>query len=136
VDTFCDLRDRRGVRGAAYVWANSQRLQQKLQVLGIRYQHRHELAPGKAIRAVQIAADKEARTAKRRRTTLSPAFADAYRRERLAGFDAGRFVAELGPDAHVVALFCVERDPAACHRSLLAERLERNLGVKVTHLTP
>jgi Protein of unknown function, DUF488 len=34
------------------------------------------------------------------------------------------------------ALLCVERDPQACHRSLLAERLAAERGVSVTHLTP
>ena len=68
--------------------------------------------------------------------SLSPAFIESYHRERLAGFYAAAFLADLGSDAHVVALFCVEREPAACHRSLLAERLTHDLGVKVTHLTP
>ena len=68
--------------------------------------------------------------------SLSPAFIESYRRERLDGFDSAGFLADLGPDARVVVLFCVEREPAACHRSLLAERLTHDLGVKVTHLTP
>src|ERR671929_14069 len=34
------------------------------------------------------------------------------------------------------ALFCVERDPEACHRALVAARLAERLGVEVTHLTP
>jgi hypothetical protein len=65
---------------------------------------------------------------------LDPAFAAAYRRERLASFDSRQFIADLGPDAHVVALFCVEREPAACHRSLLATRLQRDLDLPVEHL--
>jgi hypothetical protein len=36
----------------------------------------------------------------------------------------------------VVALFCVEREPAACHRSLVAARLSRDLGLDVEHLGP
>jgi hypothetical protein len=36
----------------------------------------------------------------------------------------------------VAALFCVEREPDACHRSLLAERLAADLGVEVVHLLP
>jgi len=35
-----------------------------------------------------------------------------------------------------VALFCVEREPAACHRSLLAERLGKDLGIEVEHIIP
>ncbi|HRO91039.1 MAG TPA: hypothetical protein PLC06_11125 [Promineifilum sp.] len=35
-----------------------------------------------------------------------------------------------------MALMCVEREPAACHRSLLAERLRQAWGVEVVHLVP
>jgi uncharacterized protein (DUF488 family) len=134
VDTFVDIRARRGVRGAAYAFANSQRLQTRLAGLGIRYVHRPDLAPGAETRAQQLTADKASKTGKRQRTVLDPAFAAAYRRERLASFDSRQFIADLGPDAHVVALFCVEREPAACHRSLLATRLQRDLGLPVEHL--
>jgi uncharacterized protein (DUF488 family) len=136
VDTFCDLRARRGVRGREYAFANSQRLQARLADLGIRYLHRPDLAPSEAVRAAQYAADAATHTAKRQRTILSPEFGASYRRERLAGFDSAGFVADLGAEARVVVLFCVEREPAACHRSLLAERLAQDLGVKITHLTP
>jgi hypothetical protein len=33
-------------------------------------------------------------------------------------------------------MLCVERDPEACHRSLVAERLEAEHGVEVVHLRP
>jgi len=39
-------------------------------------------------------------------------------------------------DATTVALFCVEREPAACHRSLVAERWQQDLGGQVIHLLP
>ena len=136
VDTFVDIRSRRGVRGAAYAFANSQRLQARLAELNIRYLHRPDLAPSPETRNQQYAADKANKTAKRQRSVLDPVFAAAYRQERLAGFDSGQFIADLGPDAHVIALFCVERKPTACHRSLLATRLQRDLGVEVRHLLP
>jgi uncharacterized protein (DUF488 family) len=136
VDTFCDLRARRGVRGREYAFANSRRLQARLIDLGIRYLHPRDLAPSAATRAEQFAADAATHTAKRLRTQLSPAFIESYRREHLTGFDSASFVADLGPEARVVVLFCVEREPAACHRSLLANQLAHDLGVKVTHLTP
>lgn len=136
VDILVDIRSRRGVRGAAYAFANSQRLQARLAELGIRYLHRPDLAPSPETRGQQFAADKASKTAKRQRAVLDPAFAAAYRQERLAGFDSRQFLADLGPDARVVALFCVERQPAACHRSLLATRLQRDLGVEVRHLLP
>src|SRR5436190_2214678 len=62
-------------------------------------------------------------------------FTAAYQAERLADFDPARFVADLGPDAHVVCLFCVEGNPAACHRSLVAQRLADDLGLHITHIT-
>lgn len=136
VDTFCDLRARRGVRGRDYAFANSQRLQARLAELGIRYVHRPDLAPGAATRAAQFAADKAEHTAKRQRSVLSQAFVDAYGRQRLDGFDSRAFLTDLGPEARVIALFCVERTPEACHRGLLAERLARDLDINVHHLLP
>ena len=136
VDTFCDIRARRGVRGPEYAFANSVRLQARLAELGIRYIHRGDLAPSPATRGQQHAADLASHTARRQRAALSPGFVDAYRREQLAGFDSQAFVTGLGAEARVVALFCVEREPAACHRSLLAEKLARDLGIDVRHLAP
>jgi uncharacterized protein (DUF488 family) len=136
VDTFVDIRRRRGVRGADYAFANSQRLQARLAGLGIRYVHRLDLAPGPETRSQQSAVDKANKTPKRQRTVLDPAFAAAYRQERLAALDSRQFLVDLGPEARIVALFCVEREPAACHRSLLTERLQRDLGVAVRHLLP
>ena len=136
VDTFCDIRRRRGVRGSAYAFANSQRLQGRLAELGIRYVYRADLAPSLEVRQAQEAADKANKTAKRKRTALGAAFVEAYRRESLDGFDRHEFVIELGQEAHVVALFCVEREPAACHRSLVVERLEAELATTVRHLLP
>jgi len=136
VDTFCDLRQRRGVRGSDYAFANRRRLQARLTELGIRYLHFRDLAPSQALREVQYAADRADRTAKRRRTRLSEEFVERYREERLSAFDSPTFIEQLGPTARVVALFCVERASEACHRSLVAERLHRDLGVEVIHVTP
>jgi uncharacterized protein (DUF488 family) len=124
------------VRGSAYAFANSERLQARLSALGIRYIHHKELAPDAETRASQSAADHAARTRKRDRRTLSPAFVEAYRRARLDRFDPAAFLAGLGPDVSAAALFCVEGQPAACHRSLLADRLAEAAGVEVVHLVP
>lgn len=136
VDTFCDIRWRRGVRGSEYAFVNSARLQKRLDELGIRYLHFRELAPSPALRQRQWDADKAEGTAKRKRSELSPVFVIGYREEMLAGFDSRKFVEALGPEAKTVALFCVEREPAACHRSLLAAKLQQDLGVDVEHLRP
>lgn len=37
IDTFCDIRQRRGVRGSEYAFVNSNRLQNKLAELDIKY---------------------------------------------------------------------------------------------------
>ena len=47
-----------------------------------------------------------------------------------------RFLEELPDGTEVIALFCVEREPAACHRSLVAERLQNLNQVFVDHLMP
>ena len=138
VDTFCDIRWRRGVRGAEYAFANRARLQKRLAELGIRYLHFRGLAPTPALRQRQAEADKARGTTKRKRSALGEVFIAGYREERLSAFDSRKFVEQLGTEARTVALFCVEREPAACHRSLLAERLQQDLGAQceVIHLTP
>lgn len=136
VDVFCDIRDRRGVRGADYAFANSRRLQLRLAELGIRYFHFRDLAPSRGLRTCQEAWDKARRTAKRRRQELSREFIDGYHRDCLEPFRSDRFLERLGPAVQVAALFCVEREPEACHRSLLAERLARDLGIDQVHLVP
>ena len=136
VDLFCDIRQRRGVRGHEYAFANSQRLQDRLAAGAFRYVHRLDLAPSAGLRAVQMAADSATHTATRRREALSDEFIRAYGEQVLAGFDSRSFADSLGPDAHVVALFCVERVHTACHRGLLANRLARDLRLPLMHLTP
>ena len=134
VDTFFEVRWRRGVRGKEYAFVNSNRLQKRLGELGIRYVHLRELAPPPALRQRQYAADKARQIAKRQRTGLDEAFVEGYRQEVLASFDTGLFVEKLGPDVRNIVFFCVEREPGACHRSILAQRLEEDLGVTITHL--
>jgi uncharacterized protein (DUF488 family) len=136
VDTFCDIRLRRGVRGSEYAFVNHRRLEARLTERNIRYLHFKDLAPSLALRERQKAADKAGRTAKRQRTELSELFVTGFCEECLQSFDSRKFIERLGGEARVVALFCVERAPAACHRSLVAERLQRDLGVEVVHLTP
>lgn len=136
VDTFCDIRSRRGVRGSAYAFANSLRLQARLAELGIRYLYRKDLAPTKAVRDRQAAVDKATKIAKRKRTTLGEAFITAYRSECLASFDPHSLLYDLEEDAEVVALFCVEKDPEACHRSLVADKLAKELKLEVEDIVP
>jgi uncharacterized protein (DUF488 family) len=136
VDVFCDVRWRRGVRGALYAFANSERLQATLQEVGIRYLYRRDLAPDPVIRAIQEEGDKARGIPKRSRERLDPSFVEAYERCCLAHFDAHAFVAQLEQEAQVVALFCVEREPEACHRSLIAHYLAKKVEVQISHINP
>ncbi|MCB9137337.1 MAG: DUF488 domain-containing protein [Caldilineaceae bacterium] len=135
IDVFCDVRARRGVRGSAYAFANSRRLQARLAELGIRYVHRPDLAPSPELRSRQTDSDKAAHTPKRERTKLSPAFVDGYTQEVLAHADSQAVLDALSPGRRLV-FCCVERYPDACHRSLLATELGRNLNLPVEHLLP
>jgi uncharacterized protein (DUF488 family) len=60
---------------------------------------------------------------------------ERYTREILDPADLDQVVAGL-PPAGVAALLCVERDPEACHRSLIAARLASRYGARVVHLRP
>jgi uncharacterized protein (DUF488 family) len=136
VDTLCDIRRRRGVRGREYAFANSERLQGRLKELGIRYIHWLALSPPEAVRQRQHEADRAANVARRKRAELDPAFVAAYEQSVLAHLQPDSLLAELGLEPKVIALFCVEREPAACHRSLLAAALSQEWGVEVAHLLP
>jgi uncharacterized protein (DUF488 family) len=135
VRVLLDVRQRRGVRGSEYAWANAKRLEAALGDAGIGYEHHAELAPTTELREVQYRADDEAGVGKRSRSELAPEYVDRYTREILGQVDLGLLVEEL-PEDGAAALFCVERDPEACHRSLIAERLERELGADIRHLRP
>ncbi len=135
-DLLCDLRSRRGVRGPLYTFANSQRLQQNLAALHIRYLHIKALAPAQPLREKQKQADKILGVARRKRVTLTRTFIEEYEQRYLSTFDARNFIAQLESDAGVMALFCVECNPDACHRSLVAAKLARELGLEVEHILP
>ena len=130
-----DVRQRRGVRGREYAWANARRLQAALAEAGIEYRHHLELAPTTELRQLQYREDDRRGVGKRSRVELAPEYRDRYVREILDRVDLGPIVAEM-PKDHASALFCVERDPEACHRSLIAARLADEYGVPVVHLRP
>ncbi|MDX3536786.1 DUF488 domain-containing protein [Streptomyces sp. MB09-01] len=135
VGLLLDLRQRRGVRGSDYSWANSARLQRALAAADIGYRHVKELAPTTELRQLQYREDDRQGVGKRNRIVLAPQYVERYTREILDPFDLGALVAEL-PSSSVTALFCVESDPEACHRSLVAERLRTEHGLPVTTIRP
>jgi len=130
-----DVRQRRGVRGGEYAWANSQRLQAALDEAGIAYRHERELAPTTQLRLLQYREDAKRGVGKRSREELAPEYRSRYTTEILDRADLGPLVGEL-PDEGASVLLCVERDPEACHRSLVAERLATAHGLPVVHLRP
>ena len=130
-----DVRQRRGVRGSEYAWANSARLQAALAGAGVDYSHHRELAPTTELRRLQYREDARLGVGKRSRSGLAPEYRERYTREILDEVDLAAIVARLPADA-ASALMCVERDPEACHRSIVAERLAAEHGVTVVHLRP
>ncbi len=129
------MRQRRGVRGARYAWANARRLQDALADAQIAYSHHRELAPTTELRHLQYAADDRNRVGKRSRTVLDPDYVERYVHEILDQADLDALVDEM-PAGATVALLCVEADPEACHRSLIAERLEQRYDLRVEHVRP
>ncbi|MFC9997282.1 DUF488 domain-containing protein [Nocardia sp. NPDC127526] len=135
VDLLLDLRQRRGVRGPDYSWANATRLQQSLTTANITYRHIKPLAPTTDLRHLQYREDARQGVGKRTRTALSPAYITRYTQEILTPFNLPALLSTLPPTS-TFALFCVERDPEACHRSLVAARLSTATARPVTNLRP
>lgn len=134
IDTFCDIRQRRGVRGSEYAFVNSNRLQSKLNELDIKYGHILELAPTTEIRELQKEADNQQGEHKRDRNKLGKIFTIAYKDKILSKFDFENFIESLEVvGANRVVLFCVEEKHEACHRSIVSDKLQQ-LGYKITHL--
>ena len=135
VGQLLDVRQRRAVRGSDYAWANSARLQAALVDADIEYCHHKELAPTTELRQLQYREDDRRGVGKRSRTQLAREYRERYVAEILDRADLDAVVAEL-PNERTAVLMCVERDPEACHRSLIAERLAADYGIDVTHLRP
>jgi uncharacterized protein (DUF488 family) len=134
VELVVDVRQRRGVRGPEYAWANARRLQDALAEAGIAYHHAKELAPTTELRQLQYREDARLGEGKRSRTVLSEGYARGYTEQILNRADLDALLALIG--GRTAALLCVERDPEACHRSLITARLERDRGLTPRHLRP
>ena len=133
VRRLLDVRQRRGVRGPQYAWANSRRLQATLAHAGIEYRHLPELAPTTELRHLQYDEDARQGVGKRSRVALAPEYVERYTKEILDRVPLEPLVEDLPRDG-ATALFCVECDPEACHRSLIAQRLHERFGLAVVHL--
>ena len=135
IDTFCDIRQRRGVRGAKYSFVNSNRLQQKLGELGIKYGYVPELAPTTEIRELQKEIDLEKGELKSERKELGKVFIVEYKNRILNHFDFEMLFEKLDQmAASKIVFFCVEEDSEACHRSIVANKLTDTYKYQVTNL--
>lgn len=135
IDVFCDIRQRRGVRGSQYKYVNSNYLQAKLADLGIQYKYIKDLAPNNEIRQKQKDADKLNKETKKLRSNLGRVFVEEYNRQVLDYFDFDVLIKELNEcNAQNPVFFCVEEKAEACHRSLVAKALSERLGIEVVNL--
>jgi beta-phosphoglucomutase-like phosphatase (HAD superfamily) len=87
------------------------------------------------LRQLQYREDERQGVGKRSRAALAPEYVERYEREILARADLSQVLADL-PATGAGALLCVEADPEACHRSLIAARLADEHTVQVSHLRP
>ncbi len=135
VTLLVDVRQRRGVRGPQFSWANSRRLQALLAAAGIAYSHHRELAPTTELRHLQYREDDRNRVGKRSRELLAPEYVRRYTAEILDRVPLEPVVDELR-ESGTAALLCVECAASACHRSLVADRIAERFGIEVRHLAP
>jgi len=135
IDTFVDIRRRRAVRGSKFAFVNSQRLQDKLKEIGVNYIHVLDLAPTNEIREAQKEADKKAKVKKRERDELGEEFKNLYREEILEKYDLENLFSNLNSlNSKNVVLFCVEKEPCACHRSLVTDKINAKYQIPIKHL--
>jgi uncharacterized protein (DUF488 family) len=128
-----DIRQRRGVRGPEYAWANAQRLQRLLSGNRMAYEYHPELAPDTELRHLQYREDDRQGVGKRSRERLSPEYVTAYTEEILDLVPLEPLVRRL-PVQGIGALLCVEATASACHRSLVAQRLADRFGFEIINL--
>lgn len=135
VDTFIDVRQRRGVRGSKYSFVNSNKLQEKLSSLNIKYIHQLDLAPSNEVRELQKNADFKKNELKQSREELDESFINAYKNLVLNKFDAKNFIENLQiNNSNKIVLFCVEENAKACHRSIITAKLFEELNLKIHNL--
>jgi hypothetical protein len=114
---------------------NSNKLQERLKTLGIKYLHILDLAPTNEIREAQKLADKLNNIKKRERNELGDEFKELYNKEILAKYNLEDLFSRLNNlNSKNIILFCVEKEPCACHRSLISDKLMENYQIQTLHL--
>lgn len=127
ITLFVDVRQRRGMRGSKYAFANSTYLQNKLNELGIQYIHIKELAPTNEIREAQKQNDLLTNQTKQKRECLGKKFIELYDEKILKQFDFQKFINQFNMEK--VVFFCVEQNCSACHRTLIIDKLKKEFGL-------
>ena len=142
IGIFVDIRQRRGMRNPRYKYANSNYLQARLGGMGIPYAYIPQLAPSPEMRQAQQAADKAINITKGDRTHLCAEYTRAFTEHmKDQGYTLKALISQArrncgypsASELENIALFCVERNPNACHRSLVASEMER-YGADVVHI--
>ena len=142
VGIFVDIRQRRGMRNPRYKYVNSTYLQTRLREMRIPYAHIPQLAPSTEMRQMQQDADKAANITKGARDHLCPQYTKAFTGHmKDQGYTLELLLSQakmasglLGTgNVESIALFCVERNPNACHRSLVASEME-HYGADIAHI--
>lgn len=135
IDLFCDIRQRRGVRGSQYKYVNSNYLQDKLQEFGIKYLYEKDLAPTNEIRQKQKEADKFNKETKKQRQKLGEVFAFEYQKQILGKYDITNLISQFEElEVNNIVLFCVEEFAEACHRSLVANKISKLTNCEIINL--
>jgi uncharacterized protein (DUF488 family) len=135
VTQLVDIRQRRGVRGPQYAWANARRLRALLSDARIGYEYHPELAPDTELRQLQYRDDDRQGVGKRSRMGLAPEYIRQYTDQVLDLVPLEPLIRRL-PVHGIGALMCVEATAQACHRSLVASRMAERYGFEVVHLEP
>ncbi|MBN8589931.1 MAG: DUF488 domain-containing protein [Rhodothermia bacterium] len=136
IDTLVDVRQRRGVRGKSYAFANHKRLTKQLLQQGMAYVHLPELAPNAAMREIAHIHDKNMGTSKRARMVLPETFCMAYYTNLKETHTIEELLAKLPPRHQKLVFLCVETHPEACHRHLITDWMATEAGLPVTHILP
>lgn len=135
IDLFCDIRQRRGVRGKKYSFVNSLRLQTKLEELNIKYLHIKDLAPTTEIRVAQKEEDIKTNTLKKDRTQLGEKFVLEYNKQIIEIFDfKNLFTYFQENNFKNIVFFCVEEKVTACHRNLVAIQVKKTYNGDIKDL--
>lgn len=136
ITALVDIRRRRAMRGPRYRFANATALESVIVQNSIKYLAVPTLAPTQQMRKVQRNADAQVGIAKGDRTELAAPFKSAYANEVLARFSDAALKDLLRQIGDRPCLFCVERVPDACHRSLAATWICQQTNSTIVDLEP